>query len=175
VSSPKSVPPFPRPIEPPRRPFLWAAFAYGAGIVAGANAWRPVSWWVIAAAAFIAAGAYFRRRRIAFGFALALGALFFVGALGIQLRKGEQVPGGEILAFANGDETMVTAHVMHGGEIRAGSYGGSRQTIDVETEEIQTDEGNRAIRAGLRLGIYTRNSDPEYEEDGKLTAMRVYR
>ncbi len=83
--------------------------------------------------------------------------------------------GGEILAFADGRETLVTAHVTKEGEIRAGSYGGSRQSIDIETEEIRDGGIVRPIQAGLRLGVYSKESDPEYEESGASSPMRVFR
>jgi competence protein ComEC len=143
--------------------------------VGGVHAWRPVSWWVFATLGFLAAGAYFSRRRTWLGFALALGALFFVGALEIQLRNSVPVAGGEILGFADGRELFVTAHVSKEGEIRPGSYGGSRQSIDVETEEIRDGEVARPIQAGLRLGVYSKESDPEYEEGGVSSPMRTFR
>lgn len=96
-------------------------------------------------------------------------------ALEIQQRNAQQLPGGEILAFADGDETIVTAHVTHEGEIRPGSYGGSRQSIDVETEEVNASGTTRKIRAGLRLGAYSKEADPEYEEDGVSAPMRPFR
>ena len=76
----------PQPLKAPLQPLLWAALAYGGGVVVGNVAWRPSTWWVVATLAFIGAGAYLvsRRRWLAYG--LALGGLFFVGALAIQLR-----------------------------------------------------------------------------------------
>src|SRR5215472_5872646 len=124
-------------IKPPPRPLFWAALAFGAGIAVGEYAWRLVLWWVLAAPAFLGAAGFFARRRIWLAFPLALGSLFFVGALEIQLRNTQQLPSAEILAFADGSETIVTAHVTHEGEIREGSYGGSRPSIDVETEQIE--------------------------------------
>jgi competence protein ComEC len=130
---------------------------------------------VVAAVGFLGAGWYFARRRVWLGFSLALGALFFIGALGIQLRSEEKVPGLEIGAFADGDKTFVTAHVTRQGEIRAAGFGGWRESIDLETEEVGAGESARAIRAGLRLGIYSKESDPEYEEGGATAPMRVFR
>lgn len=60
---------------------LWAALAYAAGIIAGAYLWRPTSWWVVAAIAFLAAGLYFVRKERWLAVPLALGAFFFAGAL----------------------------------------------------------------------------------------------
>jgi len=124
---------------------------------------------------FVGAGAYFSRRRVWLGFSLALAALFFVGALGIQLRNGEKLPGAEIGAFADGGETIVTAHVTRQSEIRAAGFGGWRESIDLETEEVGAGEAARAIHAGLRLGIYSKESDPEYEAGGETAPMRLFR
>jgi competence protein ComEC len=139
----------------------------------------------MAAAGFLAAGAYFARRRVGLGFALALGALFLVGALAIQLRNAEQAreagtADAMIGAFADGQETMVTAHVTRQGEIRASGFGGWRQSIDLETEEIGAGAEARLAHAGLRLGIYTKESDPAYSDAGQEdaaenTPMRVFR
>ncbi len=55
---------------------LWATVAYSLGIIGGVDLSRPAHWWVVAAAPFIAAAAYFASRRSWLGWALALGALF---------------------------------------------------------------------------------------------------
>jgi len=110
--------------KPPRQPLLWAALAYGTGIVAGTYAWRPPRWWVVAALGFLGAGIYFVRRRVWFAFALALGALFFLGALAIQLRTSQGALDNGILRFADGEEVLVTGHGMHEGEIREAGFGG---------------------------------------------------
>ena len=161
--------------KPPRQPLLWAALAYGAGILAGSYAWRPALWWFVAALAFIGAGAFYVRRRWWLAFPLALGALFFVGALEIQLRDSERPPGTEILPFADGNEAMVTAHVRREGEIRDAGYGGLRETVDLETEEIVSGHGRRQVRAGLRLSIYRDEIDGAPEESGTGAPMRIYR
>jgi competence protein ComEC len=88
-------------------------------------------------------------------FPIALGALFFVGALGIQLRNSQRPPGSEVLAHADGSEVLVTAHVVREGEIREAGLGGSRETLDLETEEISSHDGTRLVSAGLRLSIYS--------------------
>jgi Domain of unknown function (DUF4131)/Competence protein len=154
---------------------LWAAFAYGAGIVAGARAWKPALWWVIAALTFVGAGTYLSWLHVWLGFGLALGLLFFVGALEIQLRTSAPLAGREFLHFADGRETIIPAHVTHEGEIRAGSYGGSRQSIDVETEQVWDGDAGSTIHAGLRLGVYSKESDPEYEEGGTTVPRRIFR
>lgn len=172
MSSAKAIPSSPIPERnPPRQPLLWAALAYAAGIVAAAYAWRPASWWCVAAAGFIGAGAYFSRRRWWLAFPLALGALFFIGALGLQLRSSERPSSQGILALADGEEVTVTAHVIHEGEIREAGFGGLRQSVDVETEEV----GAAPLRTTIRLGIYGKGSDQEYDESGAIVPMRVFR
>jgi competence protein ComEC len=176
VSPTKTIPPSLIPVkEPPRQPLLWAALAYGAGIVAGASAWRPPLWWVIAAVGFLAAGGYFVRRRLWLGFFLALGSLFFIGALEIQLRTAQGPLDDGILVFADGKEVVVTAHVTHEGEIREAEFGGLRQSVGVETESVTSGTKTLAVRAGLRLGIYGKGSDQEYDNSGEPVPMRIFR
>ena len=148
--------------KPPRQPLLWAALAYGTGIVAGTYAWRPPLWWVVAALGFLAAGIYFARRRVWFAFALALGALFFLGALAIQLSSQGALDNG-ILTFADGEEVLVTGHVMHEGEIREAGFGGWRQSVDVETEELTRGASTVTVRDGVRVSVYAKESAQEYE------------
>lgn len=159
--------------KPPRQPLLWAALAYGAGIVAGVYAWRPLSWWVAAAVAFVLSAAYFAKRRWWLGFPLSLCALFAVGALAIELRTAHGPSDDGLLRFANGEEVAVTAHVTHGGEIRQAGYGGLRQSVDLETEEVTSGGQTAMVRAGLRLGIFAKEADQEYDE-GEAVPMRVF-
>jgi predicted membrane metal-binding protein len=161
--------------KPPRQPLLWASLAYGAGILTGSYAWRPPLWWFVAALAFIGSGAFYVRRRWWCAFPLALGALFSVGALEIQLRDSERLPGTEVLPIADGSETMVTAHVIREGEIREAGYGGLRETLDLETEEIASGHGFHHIRSGLRLSIYRDEIDAVRQESGTGSPLRIYR
>jgi competence protein ComEC len=73
VSLAKAISFFANIRKPTRQPMLWAALAYGAGIVCGAYAWRPPVWWMVAAAVFSLSALYFARRRWWLGFPLALG------------------------------------------------------------------------------------------------------
>jgi hypothetical protein len=69
---------------------LWAASAYGAGIVLGYYyVWRPPIYWLAAGVAFSASGAYFLRAARKAAYALALAALFVTGALMMQVRAPE--------------------------------------------------------------------------------------
>ena len=158
----------------PRQPLLWAALAYGSGIAVGSFAWRPPLWWVVATLGFLGAGAYFVRRRLWLARSLALGALFFTGALAIQMRNARAPSDDGILSFADGQETIVTAHVIHEGEIREAGFGGLRQSTDVATEQIAMGTEARAVHAGMRLSIYAKQSDQEYHDSGTVVPMRTF-
>ncbi len=151
-----------------RQPMLWAAVSYSLGVVAGFYLWRPTLWWVIAAALFVAAAAYFAQRRSGVGWLLALGALFLAGALHVQTRTASTRLDTAIQPYADGQELQLIAHVTRDGRVQAGGFGEVRQTIDVETEEVQPASGETVpIHSGIRLGIYSprpqylgRNFDP---------------
>ncbi len=154
---------------------LWAALAYAAGIVAGRSMWRPVSWWVVAGAAFLAAGMYFLRRRKWLGVSLALGAFFIAGALHIQLHASTGLFDPALQPF-DGQQVQLTAHIIREGKLRGGSSNEVRQSADLETEEIIDESGNRiAIHSGVRLGIYSaRPPDlPRRANEFKSPELRV--
>jgi competence protein ComEC len=145
--------------KPPRQPMLWAALSYALGIVAGAHAWRPASWWVAAAVAFLAASLYFMRRRKWLAVSLALGAFFLAGALHIQLRGSTNALDTSLEPFADGQPVEITAHVTREGKFRESSNE-IKQTLDVESEEIIAANGKPIpIHSGVRLGIYSTHPD----------------
>jgi predicted membrane metal-binding protein len=75
--------------------------------------------------------------------------------------------------LAGGEEVFVTAHVVRGGEIRQAPSGELRQSVDVEIEEVVKDDQSQAIHCGLRLGIYAKEPEQEYDE-GEPVPMRVF-
>ena len=165
------IPPGPAP--PPmfrfkvaRAPMLWAAIAYSSGIVSGVYQWRPVLWWVVAVAAFVAAAIYFARRRSTLGWALALGALFLAGALHIQVRTASPRLDTSINRYADHQKIEIIAHVTRDGRLQQGGFNEIKQTVDVETESIETTTGREVIHSGIRLSIYSRNSKDGSANDG---------
>ena len=141
--------------NPPRQPMLWAALSYSAGIVTGVHAWRPASWWVAAAVAFLAAGLFFVSRRKWLGVSLALGAFFLAGALQIQLRGPTDALDPSLQPF-DGELVVMTAHVTRDGKFREGAPNEIRQSLDVETEEIVAQNRQPIpVHSGVRLGIYS--------------------
>src|SRR5579863_6256622 len=164
-----------------RQPLFWAAVAYSTGIIAGVYLWRPVLWWLVATAAFVAAAAYFALRRSGLGWSLALGAFFLAGALHIQVRGSTTRLDTSIQPYADRQELHLTAHVTRDGRLQQGGFNEIRQTVDVETEEVKTSSGSvEAIHSAVRLSIYSpRPNDPAPEENavinsGPTPPMRVF-
>ena len=168
-------------LKAPRQPILWAVAAYSCGVVAGVYLWRPTLWWVVAGAAFLAAAAYFSRRRSSLGWALALGAFLLAGALHIQLRGASTALDTSIDPYADRQELQVIAHVTRDGHLQQGGFNEMKQTVDVETEAIQTATGEReTIHSGVRLSIYGPrpvDSAPEesVDEASSSAAMPILR
>lgn len=168
-------PPF-TPASPPtfrfkasRQPMLWAVVAYSSGIIAGVYLWRPALWWVAAVSAFVLAALYFALRRSVLAWTLALGALFLAGALHIQVRGPSTHLDTSIQPYANGQELQITAHVRRDGRLQPAGLGETRQSLDVETEEITTETDQLAIHSGIRLSIYA----PAQSSDSR--AMPAFR
>src|SRR5579862_8515173 len=158
-----------------RQPMLWAVAAYSLGIIAGVYLWRPTLWWVVAVTAFGAAAAYFARRRSGLGLVLALAAFFLAGALHIQLRGGAVRLDTRIQPYADRQELQLTAHVVRDGRLQQGGFDEIKQTVDVETEKIQTSTGQgEAVHSGIRLSIYSRRPNAEIlEESGDASTNPV--
>jgi competence protein ComEC len=178
----------PAPYDPswhfkaPRAPALWAAIAYSCGIVAGFYAWRPPLWWIISFAVFLAAAAYFAHRRSRLGFFLALSALFLAGAIHIQFRESSPRFDTSIRPYATGDPIEITAHVIRDGNLKPGGFGESRQTFDIETENLTTSTGETLpIHSGIRLTVYSLrtngDTDPEFDPNpvsSFTTPIRIF-
>jgi predicted membrane metal-binding protein len=131
---------------------LWAFAAFGSGIAIGVHAWRPASWWTSATLAFTFFSFYLLRHRIWMPRALALAALLLLGALNIQLRP-PAAPDLEVLQYATGKELQITAHIT-----RPVIAQNTRQSLDIETEDITADDYPHPLRANLRLNLYQRQS-----------------
>ncbi len=134
---------------------LWTATAYALGIRFGRYEWRPALWWFVALVAFIAAAAYFTSRRSALGWTLALATFFLAGAFHIQLRANCDRLDTSIQPYADRQEVEVIAHVSRDGRLHQDELGETRQSLDVEAEQIQTAAGEMVpVHSGVRLNIY---------------------
>jgi len=105
---------------------------------------------------------------------LALGALFLMGALTIQIRGNGDSPNAEILRFDDGQEVLITAHAIAEGYIAEAGFGGLRQSIDVETEEIASKAKTVPVKSGMRLGIYAKEPKPDDEDNGSASPMHIF-
>jgi len=142
---------------------LWAALAFAGGIVMGEYAWRPPLWWMVAIAALFACAAYLLRPRPWAAVLLAAGLLFCAGAAAIELRTPND-PGLDILPYADGSVLTITAHVMKDGFKAQAGPGEVRQIVELETEQIKGEDlPPLAVRAGLRINFYGKESQPPSE------------
>jgi competence protein ComEC len=130
---------------------LWVALAYCAGIVIGARAWRPATWWLVSIVVFLASSSYYLRKRPRAAKGMGLAALVFLGALSIQLRRPSGASGA-ILRFADGREITITAHVVRESPLGTEDR---RKRLDVETEQVSADGNVTELCSGLRLNVYT--------------------
>jgi competence protein ComEC len=152
---------------------LWAAGAYSLGIVAGVYAWRPAVWWVVAVAVFGAAAAYFVSRRSGVAWLLALGTFFLAGALHIQMRSALARLDTGILPYADHREIQITARVTREGRIQPGGFGELRQTLDLESEKVQTPDGPIVpVHSGIRVNIYSPRANEDVPADLALTSPK---
>jgi competence protein ComEC len=134
---------------------FWAATAYSAGILTHVGS--PVLLWITATIAFLATSLYFRSRHKWLALPLSLGAFFLTGGLQIQLR-GTASPRDTALDPFDGRAVDLIAHITQEGTLRQ-EGAEFRQRADLETEEIVDDQGNHhPIHAGIRLGIYSRDT-----------------
>jgi competence protein ComEC len=70
----------------------------------------------------------------------------------MQVRALENQDGA--LAFADGRDVAITAHVIKEGNLRDHGRGDSQQRLDLETEQINTSNENFAVRFGIRVSFY---------------------
>ena len=151
---------------------LWAAVSYSAGILVGTYAWRPAVWWLVSVGVFLVAAAYFACRRPGLGWLLGLATFFLVGALHLQLRDASPRLDTSILPYADHREVVLTAHIKAEGRIQAGGMGELRQTLDVESEQIQTGDGEIVpVHSGVRVNIYS----PGTEENSGQLDVALYK
>jgi len=139
-----------------------AAVAFSAGILAGNFAWRAPHIWLIAFV-IAAAGAWLLHYRApALAFPLALLMLVPLGAFYLQVYDAAQVASPGLEAFSTGEGTVeVTAHVMREGIVRDSPFGGKQESVDVEAEELSTEEHHLVAPVGIRLTIYSKRGDEE--------------
>jgi hypothetical protein len=145
-----------------KQPLLLLAVAFSCGIVAARFVWHPATDWVIASLLLMAMAALIGRRRPTFAFSIALLSVGMLGGLGYSTRP---VRGVSFSHATTEGECNVVAHVVRDGVLQQGMFGGQQQSIDLQTESIELQDGIKFTNPlGLRLSIYARKADYEDEE-----------
>jgi competence protein ComEC len=168
IAPPSSAGPAAFFFKPARQPMLWVALIYALGIIVGTYAWRPNSWWIVSTSVFITAAIYFRHNRAKLGWVLGFSTFFLAGALGIQLRNAGNHLDTGILPYADRQKITLTAHVVRDGRIRQ-ENAEFIQSVDVEAEEIQTDNERVPVHSRVRANIY----DPRLAQNDSSTISGI--
>jgi len=163
--------PDPGPAPPCHQPLLWASLAFAAGIVAGFYLWRPPYLWLAAELVFALAGSYYMQRRVRGAVVLGLAALFVTGAFRAQMGA-PAGPSPDAAVFNTGDEVTVTAHVMGESRFRPASAGDD-QTLDIESEQIESEGRSLAVSCGVRLSLY--GKEEEQQDSHNTATHHVFR
>jgi len=159
-----------------KEPLFIAALAFSAGIIAANYLWRSPFVWVCALALALAGAVVVWKRSPELAYPLALIALSAGGAFYLQAFDAAQKTPPDLQAFATGEgEVIVTGHVIREGLVRDGAYGGKQESVDLESEELATADRTTSARVGIRLTIYSRESDEAAaEQGGSESALPVY-
>src|SRR4029077_17433039 len=91
------------------------------------------------------------------------------GALSLQLHNPGEFVNADLLRFGDGQEVLVTAHVIREGTMQEHGPGGLRQVLDVKTETVATEAGSADAHSGLRVAFYEKQS-----EDASTLPMRIF-
>jgi competence protein ComEC len=142
---------------------LWAALAFGGGILAGSCLALPWLPWLVAGVLLVVTGACFLCRKMRIAWWLGVGAIAATGAIHIQIHPRASADDSALLRFADGREVQVTAHVIKEGYARQQAFGNTRRSLDVETEQIESEGEVHRLGAGVRVSFYSKQSgsDPE--------------
>jgi competence protein ComEC len=148
-------------ISRPWQPLLLAALAFGAGVVMGAQTWRPPAWLLIAYCVLLSIAIFFAVRgrslqslwRARLAFSLVLAGFGCLGALCLAGRDASVAAAPDLSTVTDGSQVTVTGYVIRDGLMR-GSGHTARQSVDVQIEEVQTQDRAIPLNVALRLSIY---------------------
>jgi competence protein ComEC len=82
----------------------------------------------------------------------------------------------DLSAFATGEgEVIVTGHVIREGLVRESPYGGKQESVDLETEQLATNGKTSDARVGVRITVYSRESEESAAEvNGSESPLHIY-
>lgn len=104
---------------------------------------------------FASSAVYYRRRRARLGVVLALSSLFVFGALTIQ-SGGPPSDGITDPSLGNGQDVVVTAHVIREGSLLRKGSGDLQEKLDLEAEQVDVDGRALTIHPGIRASFYSK-------------------
>jgi len=153
-----------------RQPLLWGALAFSAGLWAGKYIWRPPSWWVIAALVFLRCRSLFPEKK---------GSGFVHSGAEHNFCDGRAYDSGPSASpqpesFGNGNEVVLTVHVIAEGNIQSDGMGSFHQRIDIETEKIEAEGRATDAHIGVRLSIYSQ-ARPADAHSAAISPMQLLR
>ena len=153
-----------------------AAVAFACGILAASYVWRSPLAWMAALAIALLASLFFSRYNAHLGLPFLLIAIAALGAFYLQAYDAAQTTPPDLHAFATGEgEVIVVGHVGREGLIRESPYGGKQESVDIETEELTTENQASNAKVGIRLTIYSRESDEAAAEaTSSESPLRLY-
>ena len=146
-----------------RAPLFIAAVAFACGIALEKLVWHPPAVWLAALVLLCASAVLLLGRRP--WLASLTTAFVFVacGAFAVSAQKCEVKPPAGIVAYTDGSEVVLTAHVIRDGVWRDGSFGSKQQSLDVEVEQIEIDGVARSLDGAVRLSVFSRNPSHAYQ------------
>jgi competence protein ComEC len=159
-----------------KEPLFTAAVAFSCGILAANFLWRSPFAWLIALSFALMGALLLWMRNAQLAYPLALIALAASGAFYLQAFDAAQTTPPDLQAFASGEgEVTVTGYVMGEGLVRDSPYGGKQESVDLESEELAIADHISRAHVGVRLTIYSRESDEAAaEQSGGESALPVY-
>lgn len=172
-----SGPGSPEEMTHPRAPMFSLSLALGTGILLAHYFWRPPSWIAVCATvvAISAALMISRRPRLAWLIAhLGIVSLGWVAMVGQQGQQTAEDRLDQLGPFLDGQEVTLVARVTRA-PIAVNSES-DHQQIDVETESLANETAQRDTAAGVRLNLYGRLGDLEYDDEnsGALSTRLHY-
>ncbi|MFZ0705715.1 MAG: ComEC/Rec2 family competence protein [Candidatus Korobacteraceae bacterium] len=159
-----------------KEPLFIAALVFAGGIIAANYLWRSPFIWLTALGLAFAGVLIVWKRSPELAYPLVLIALSAAGAFCLQAFDAARRTPPDLHAFATGEgEVLVTGHVIREGLVRDSPYGGKQESVDLESEELATPDHASDAHVGIRLTIYSRESDEAAaEQSGSESALPVY-
>ena len=159
-----------------KEPLFVAAVAFACGIVSADLIWRSPFAWLIAFCSACAGAWLLRHRNPQLAYPFLLIGLTALGALYLQAYDAAQSTPPSLQAFGTGEgEVTITGHVIREGLLRDSPYGGKQESVDLETGQLATADQTSSAAAGVRLTIYSKESEEAAaERSGDEPSLPVF-